>query len=369
MGGCSAKPPRDAAPQDSGAGVPSGHAADEPSTRELSAVHKGALFGVCCATGSVVATCGEDGVVALRDWQRADESVVAVWRGHTRPVNRVVAGKSGKVYSCSRDQTLCAWSTDSDAPLRRFEGHELTVSAVTVDDGEQTLCSGSRDYSVRLWDIETGATVHSSKISRNLVTSLKWVPTEPAVVQGSEDLRLRVWDTRDGLKAAQTMGGYTYFPLCIDIAPGGNEIVTGCKGFNGSGCEAKVWDRRMEKILFELRGHQQDTTGAVYLPRSGGGESGSASRMIATASKDQTVKLWDASTGELVSEHSDAEAGMYTGLSAPPCASGLEDAAAVDVLDAQAPVAFCATTFSGSLILYDEQGARLAHAPSLGELE
>ena len=59
-------PPRDAAPQDSGAGVPSGHAADEPSTRELSAVHKGALFGVCCATGSVVATCGEDGVVALR---------------------------------------------------------------------------------------------------------------------------------------------------------------------------------------------------------------------------------------------------------------------------------------------------------------
>ena len=60
---------------------------------------------------------------------------------------------------------------------------------------------------------------------------------------------------------------------------------------------------------------------------------------------------------------------VYTGLSAPPCASGLEDAAAVDVLDAQAPVAFCATTFSGSLILYDEQGARLAHAPSLGELE
>ena len=91
--------------------------------------------------------------------------------------------------------------------------------------------------------------------------------------------------------------------------------------------------------------------------------------MIATASKDQTVKLWNASTGELMSEHSDAEAGMYTGLSAPPCASGLEDAAAVDVLDAQAPVAFCATTFSGSLILYDEQGARLAHAPSLGELE
>ena len=72
---------------------------------------------------------------------------------------------------------------------------------------------------------------------------------------------------------------------------------------------------------------------------------------------------------QLVFEHSDAEAGMYTGLSAPPCVSGLEDAAAVGVLDAQAPMAFCATTFSGSLILFDEQGGRLAHAPSLGEVE
>ena len=59
-----------------------------------------------------------------------------MWRGHKRAVNRVVAGKSGNVYSCSRDLTLCAWRRGAQEPLRRFEGHELTVSAVAVDDDD-----------------------------------------------------------------------------------------------------------------------------------------------------------------------------------------------------------------------------------------
>ena len=131
-----------------------------------------------------------------------------------------------------------------------LEGHELTVTGLVLDPaGEGTLVSGSRDSTVRVWDIETEAQVRSAEISRNLVTCMAWVPGERVVVQGSEDLSVRLWDVREtSLKAAQTLAGYVYFPLCVDVSGDGRYFLTGSKGFDGVGCELRIWDRRMGKV-------------------------------------------------------------------------------------------------------------------------
>ena len=350
MGG--AQPSRRVArPRDSGAGVPSGRAADEPSTRELSAVRKGALFGVCCA-GSVVATCG-DGVVALRDWQRAGGRRRGVARA--RPVSRVVRARAAR-STPSRDQTLCAWS-DSEAPLAGSKGtssrsprsRSTTAGRRCAQARASPCCCGTSDR-------RDGALVENFAQPR---PSLKWVPTEPAVVQGRGS-RLRVWVAHDGSKA-RSDGRVHVLPLCIDIAPGRHGIVTGRGGLPRFRLRTKVWDRRMETILFELRGHQQDTTGAVYLPRSGGGER----KRVADDRhrvQDQTVKLWDANAGELVASAA-AEAGMYTGLSAPPCASGLETPPLSMYSTRRRPWRFARQPFQRSHS-FDEQGTGRARRGS-----
>lgn len=101
-------------------------------------------------------------------------------------------------------------------------------------------------------------------------------------MQGSEDLTLRVWDERTMRSPVTTLSGYTYFPLCVDVTSDNLYAVTGSKGFNGSGCEIRVWDLRMHKQLQLLTGHQQDVTGCKV----------TADGRIVSACKDGTIGLW-----------------------------------------------------------------------------
>ena len=109
--------------------------------------------------------------------------------------------------------------------MQVLSGHELTVSAIALNEENAQLCSGSRDSSIRLWDLNTGTAVSRQHVSRNVVTCMAWVPGEPLVWQGSEDLRLRLWDVRALRQPSATLEGYTYFPLAC--AADGHYCLTG----------------------------------------------------------------------------------------------------------------------------------------------
>ena len=82
----------------------------------------------------------------------------------------------------------------------------------------------------------------------------------------------------------------------------------------------RLWDRRMEKVVHEYKGHSQDTVGCAFLPSSkiAGCRDGQA---VATVSKDQTLRIWDRETAENV-RCSMSEAGMFTALHSPSPESG-----------------------------------------------
>ncbi|CAN0282661.1 unnamed protein product, partial [Phaeothamnion confervicola] len=228
--------------------------------------------------------------------------------------------------------------------LQTFSGHALTVSTCALSPSESRLWTGSRDASVRAWDVETGQKQAAHFMPRNLVTCLKCLPgDEHLAAQGSEDLTLRVWDARQAprLAAAETLGGYTYFPLCVDVSladGGGRFLLTSQKGFNSVGCDAWLWDRHAGRVLQKFVGHSQDATACAFLPseghdgnggvgRGGGGGCGSGSGQsdadgaegfVITASKDQTMKVWSIATGLPVAEYVDPRCGMYTGIAIAP---------------------------------------------------
>eukprot|EP00743_Colponemidia_sp_Colp-15_P005050 GILK01005438.1.p1 GENE.GILK01005438.1~~GILK01005438.1.p1 ORF type:complete len:347 (-),score=50.62 GILK01005438.1:209-1249(-) len=240
---------------------------------------------------------GDDRLVRLYNF--ATGEVVRTYSGHKHCINQVApyshAGQE-VFFTASRDTTIKQWRKTEAEPVETFSGHELTVQGVTASADASLLFSGSRDNTVRLWDVTTAKNISQVNISQNLPTVVRWLPNEHAAVQCSEDLVLRIWDLSGGqIKIAQQMSGATNIPLCCDISSDGRYILTGSKGFDSVGTEAKIWDRRMEKVLREFRGHEQAIEGCVFLESS---KTGFRRNMIATASKDKGIRLWDSDSGE-----------------------------------------------------------------------
>ena len=235
-------------------------------------------------------TCSDDKIAILRKRDKNNNnkiSIVRKWTGHKRAVNKIIQGKN-HVFTCSRDLTIKQWTKESDDAVGTLEGHTLTISAISEKNDGTLLASGSRDTTVRVWDLATSKEIVRNTTSRNLVTCMQWLPQNSStIVQGSEDLKLRLWDVRQGnvIKSTQTFSGYVYFPLCMSISDDGNRIMTGSKGFNGVGCEIRIWDLRMNKQCIELTGHQQDVKECYFIR--------GANNILLTGSKDKTIRLWD----------------------------------------------------------------------------
>ena len=151
------------------------------------------------------------------------------------------------------------------ARVGEFQGHDLPVSALDNNPTTGQLASGSRDYTIRIWDVSTHTHIVGSKINWNVVTHLKWQPNSQVLVQCSEDLRLRVWDVREPpMRATLTMDVGDNFATHCDVSDD-YKIVTSHRGFNGIGCEAKLWDIRTEKLVTTFIGHKHSVEGAVFL--------------------------------------------------------------------------------------------------------
>ncbi|KAK1943594.1 WD repeat-containing protein 31 [Phytophthora citrophthora] len=297
-------------------------AIDQESDLALNCVAYSSFLGEHCLTG------WEDGSIHRRSWRTSSSSApVNIWKPHSRAVNRIVIGeKLQMIYSCSRDTTV-AITPITDKPASEtatvLRGHQLNVSTVAVDDAEQMLCSGGRDTQTIFWDLTTSHIAAKNTTPQNVVTCSTWLPGEALVAQGSEDLSVKLWDPRTPLRVpAQSLRGFVYFPLSI-AAFGDRDntyLLTSSKGFNGVGCEARVWDRRTGKQVLEFLGHQQDATACCFVPRSADNndiEMGSAAlpMLPVTASKDGTVKVWDATTlSPLAEAHAEGAKGMFTSL-------------------------------------------------------
>ena len=277
--------------------VPSPLAKDatlEPPSSHFGGPHDDIVNGIaatgCCGEWL---SCAEDCSVGLCSW--AGCRLLERWHGHEKGVLRVLPMPQLKgAVSASRDTSIRLWRRGSPEAVQVLRGHELAVTALALNGGTGELCSGSRDSYVRLWDLGTAQSLRGRHISRNVVTCMAWIPGERQVLQGSEDLKLRLWDVRT-LQPTATLEGNTYFPLACDCA--GPYCLTGSNGFDGDGCELRLWDRRKLEQVTVFGGHDQAVVGVAFL-HSAGGEGVCA----ASASKDGSVRVWDLLRGACIAE-------------------------------------------------------------------
>jgi WD40 repeat protein/tRNA A-37 threonylcarbamoyl transferase component Bud32 len=265
-----------------------------------------------------------DGFPQVYDADTGKELVVL--KGHRLPVVAVVFSPDSRtIATASLDETACLWEAETGKLLHTLKGHPCgVVSASFSPDGTRllTLGDGVRhrfhpggsggstnadtldDVACRIWDTATGKEIH---------TKLKWPRGAKASIRlaafsrdgrrivtggalstmnvGDALVTFAVWNAGTGQILATFDGDPEQQRHIASAAfsPDGKYVLSSLSEWRGLMTEgdriATLWDAATGKEVLAFRGHT-DTLHAVAFDSSG--------ERVVTASKDGTVRLWDA---------------------------------------------------------------------------
>jgi WD40 repeat protein/serine/threonine protein kinase len=274
--------------------------------------------------GRRLASAGADSTIRI--WDRTTgKQIRAPLYGHPGTVMKSAFTPNGRyLVSAGGDKTVKIWDAETFEVLHSLKGHEEFILGMALSPDSRLVASGGRDKTVRIWEVATGKLVHVCQGHDWFVRDVAFSTDSSRVVSLGGEGVVKIWDVATGQEKLSWREISPSMTEAVAISPDGEHlaVATGrdvhvrtladghevcvLRGhfiqvfglaYSHDGRRlataswdntAKIWDPESGREILTLRGHTDTTRGIAFSPDG---------RHLATASHDKTIRVWNA-TGE-----------------------------------------------------------------------
>ena len=238
--------------------------------------------------GERLATTGHDHVAKV--WDARSGRLVLTLSGHSSNVNGVVFSPDGsKLATVSDDMTAKIWDANSGKELFTLVGHAGPVIGAAFNADGTRLATASQDKTAKIWDVTTGKELRTLSGHTKVLTGIAYSPNGKYLVTISADHTAILWDPFSG-RQFSTITTPQRRPSTVAVSPDGHELVVGF--VDGTARVFQVNPDSMQlNELYTLSGHSGMIEAASFGPDG---------ERLATASDDNTAKIWDTASGQVI---------------------------------------------------------------------
>ena len=239
----------------------------------------------------------------IRLWHTDTGAELHALTGHTSGISDITFNPSGDVLtSAGADNSIRLWDVNSGTELRIFVDHTANGDELLYPE-RKVHASVNADYSIRLWDAETGADLRTLIGHTDRISSIAFNPDYTMIATGSWDRTLRVWDVGTGTQLHTLVDNAIQGIDDIKFSPDGKQLAMLHTFMNSTVCvydaetgtqlqTVKAFTRSpLSRIppTYPANEHTESVTRIMYSPDG---------NSILTLSYDNTIRIWDAATGD-----------------------------------------------------------------------
>ncbi|XP_028656368.2 PWP2 small subunit processome component [Erpetoichthys calabaricus] len=205
---------------------------------------------------------------------------------------------------CSGLGQLLVWEWQSESYIMKQQGHFNSMVALAYSPDGQYIATGGDDGKVKVWNTNSGFCFVTFTEHTSSVSAVTFNYTGFVILSASLDGTVRAFDLhRYRNFRTFTSPQPTQFS-CLAIDGSGEIVSAGSQDY----FEIYIWSMQTGRLLEVLAGHEGPISSLSFNPNQA---------ILASASWDKTVKIWDMSdswkTKETLTLISDALAVVYRG--------------------------------------------------------